>query len=79
MRYSDYNQESEERNQIRAKMTQCFEGISVVGLPLLTDIPSGKGVDYPYLNQRFKEGLATITEIILAKLPVPRQVEHIFA
>ncbi len=61
-----------ELNLIRAKMSHCFEGVSVIGLPRLYNIPRGKGVDYPYLNQRFREGLGNITEIILDKIPTPR-------
>ena len=49
----DYIDGYEERNQIREKMRQCFEGINVHGLPMLS-IPEGESVDYPFLNGRFK-------------------------
>ncbi len=67
----DFIEGSEERNQIRAKMTQCFDGISVHGLPMLS-IPDGEDVDYPYLNGRFKDGLAAITNSIIERLQTPR-------
>jgi hypothetical protein len=67
----DYIDGSEERNQIRSKMQQCFDGISVHGLPLLS-IPDGEDVDYRYLNGRFKDGLATIANSIVERLATPK-------
>ena len=52
-------------------MTQCFDGISVHGLPMLA-IPPGEEVDYPLLNGRFKDGLATMANSIIERLPTPR-------
>ena len=54
-------------------MRQCFEGINVHGLPMLS-IPDGEGVDYPFLNGRFKDGLAAISNSIAQRLDTPRQV-----
>ncbi len=68
----DFIEGSEERNQIRDKIRQCFDGVSVHGLPYLRDIPEGEGVDYPYLSERFQQGLAAISNTIVEKLPVPK-------
>ena len=68
---SDYINGSEERNNIRAKMTQCFDGVSVHGLPMLS-IPDGEDVDYPFLNGRFKDGLAAIANSMIQRLVTPR-------
>ena len=54
--------DSQERNDIRDKMTQCFDGISVHGLP---DMGPGQEVDYPLLDERFKTGLASMANTIL--------------
>lgn len=54
-------------------MRQCFEGINVHGLPMLS-IPEGESVDYPFLNGRFKDGLAAISNSIAQRLDTPRQV-----
>jgi len=69
----DYIDGYEERNQIREKMRQCFEGINVHGLPMLS-IPDGESVDYPFLNGRFKDGLAAISNSIVQRLDTPRLV-----
>ena len=54
-------------------MTQCFEGINVHGLPMLS-IPDGESVDYPYLSGRFKDGLTAISNTIVQRLNTPRKV-----
>merc|ERR550532_3065120 len=54
-------------------MNQCFNGIEVHGLPVLT-IPPGEDVDYPYLNERFQNGLASIANSMVKNLPVPKIV-----
>ena len=64
----DYISGSEERNEIRNKLADCFDGISVHGLPIL-NIESGQEIDYPILNERFKNGLTAIAETILEKTP----------
>ena len=69
--FKDYIPGSEERNNIRAKMTECFDGINVHGLPMLS-IPEGEDVDYPFLNGRFKDGLAAIVNSIIQRFPTPR-------
>ena len=63
---------SEERNEVRNKMVQCFDGIGFHGLPMLSLTPEAEGVDYPYLSDRFKKSLAVIIESIIEKLPIPR-------
>ena len=67
----DYVDGYEERNLIRDKMNQCFNGIEAHGLPVLS-IPPGEDVDYPYLNQRFQNGLASIANSMVTKLPTPK-------
>ena len=69
--FSDYIPGYEERNMIRDKINQCFAGIEVHGLPVLT-IPPNKTVDYPYLNERFRTGLAAIANSIVQTLSTPR-------
>ena len=69
--FADYIDGHEMRNQIREKMKQCFEGINVIGLPSLR-IPKGKGVEYQYLNGRFKDGIAAISNTIINRLDNPR-------
>ena len=54
-------------------MRQCFEGINVHGLPMLS-IPEGESVDYPFLNGRFKDGIAAISNSIVQRLDSPRMV-----
>ena len=56
---------------IRDKIDQCFADIEVHGLPVLT-IPPNKTVDYPYLNERFRTGLAAIANSIVQTLSTPR-------
>ena len=73
--FPDYIPGSEERNNIRAKMTECFDGINVHGLPMLS-IPEGEDVDYPFLNGRFKDGLAAIVNSIIQRFPTPRYITY---
>ena len=63
----DYIDGYEERNQIREKIRQCFEGINVHGLPMLS-IPEGESVDYQWLNGRFKVWILTCIRINLRKI-----------
>ena len=75
----DYIPGSEKRNDIRSKINQCFDGIGVHGLPMLS-IPEGEDVDYPYLSGRFKDGLAALASSIIQRLPAPRYfLQHIIA
>ena len=56
-------------------MNQCFNGIEVHGLPVLTiplPIPIPFHVDYPYLNERFQNGLASIANSMVKNLPTPK-------
>ena len=54
-------------------MNQCFNGIEAHGLPVLT-IPPGENVDYPFLNERFQNGLASIANSMVKNLPMPKWV-----
>ena len=56
-------------------MTECFDGINVHGLPMLS-IPEGEDVDYPFLNGRFKDGLAAIVNSIIQRFPTPRYITN---
>ena len=69
--FIDYIPGSDKRNNIRTKINQCFDGIGVHGLPMLS-IPEGEDVDYPYLSGRFKDGLAAMAASIIQRLPTPR-------
>ena len=40
----------------------------------MLSIPEGESVDYPFLNGRFKDGLAAISNSIAQRLDTPRQV-----
>ena len=71
----DYIPGSEKRNDIRSKINQCFDGIGVHGLPMLS-IPEGEDVDYPYLSGRFKDGLAALASSIIQRLPSPRYLNN---
>ena len=51
-------------------MNECFDGISVHGLP---DLGPGQ-LDYSILNERFKTGLASMANTILEKAPTPRNI-----
>ena len=62
--------DSPDRNDIRKKMNECFDGISVHGLP---DLGPGQ-LDYSILNERFKTGLASMANTILEKAPTPRNI-----
>ena len=62
--------DSPDRNVIRQKMKQCFEGVTVLGLP---NIGPGQ-LEYSSLNERFKTGLASMANTILEKSPTPWNV-----
>ena len=62
--------DSPDRNDIRKKMNECFDGISVHGLP---DLGPGQ-LDYSILNERFKTGLASMAYNILEKSLTPWNV-----
>ena len=57
---------------IRNKIVQCFDGIGVHGLPMLSLPPEADGVDYPFLSDRFKTSLVSIVESIIERLSTPR-------
>ena len=69
----DYIDGAEERNEIRHKLLDCFDGISVRGLPVL-NIESGQEIDYSVLDQRFKSSLAAMANTIIEKAKYPRSV-----
>ena len=69
----DYIDGAEERNEIRHKLIDCFNGVSVRGLPVL-NIESGQEIDYSVLDERFKGSLAAMANTILEKAPYPRTV-----
>jgi len=69
----DYLPGAEERNEIRLKLRECFDGISVHGLPTLV-IEDGQEIDYPILSERFKGGLAAMANVMLEKSLYPRTV-----
>ena len=69
----DHIDGSEERNKIRQKLTQCFNGVSVHGLPIL-NIEPGQDIDYDVLSPRFQEGLSKIATTIVEKSYKPRLV-----
>ena len=53
---------------------ECFEGISVHGLPQIRNLTAGQEIDYSVLDERFKNGLAKIATTILEASPFPRTV-----
>ena len=69
----DYIEGSTERNEIRKKLQECFDGVTVHGLPSLT-VPPGQDVDYPILDGRFKDGLGKIAQSIMQRADAPRIV-----
>ena len=70
----DYIEGALERNKIRQQLLECFDGVSVHGLPTLTNIPPGESIDYPYLDGRFKDGLGHIATSVLERVGTPRTV-----
>ena len=70
---ADIGTDSRERNEIREKMKQCFDGISVHGLPDVGE-HDVEGVDYPILDERFRTALASIANTILEQAPTPWNV-----
>ena len=62
---------ADERNQIRQKIRECFNGVTVIGLPYVT-LEEGQEFDYPALNDRFKKGLHSIASIVRQNLDKPR-------
>ena len=69
----EYTEDAKERNKIRHKLESCFEGVTVRGLPYLT-IPPDTPVDYPILDNRFRDGLAKIANSIVERLSKARIV-----
>ena len=70
---ADIGTESRERNEIRDKINQCFDGISVHGLPDVGE-HDGEELDYPLLDERFRTGLASMANTILERSPYPKNV-----
>ena len=52
------------RNLIRKKMVKCFLNVSAIGLPYLTLKP-GQKFGYPALNERYRNGIASVAENIV--------------
>ena len=69
----DYIEGSTERNKIRQQLQECFDGITVHGLPTLTVTP-GQPIDYPILDGRFKDGLGKIVTSVLERVEEARIV-----
>jgi len=69
----DYIEGSTERNEIRKKLQECFDGVTVLGLPTLT-VPPGENIDYPILDGRFKDGLGKIVQSVMQRAENPRIV-----
>merc|ERR1712142_1215764 len=69
----DYIPGYDKRNAVRHKLRQCFAQLTVHGLPVLS-IPSGQGVTYDALDDRFRDGLAKIANAILDSSLSPRTI-----
>ena len=69
----EYTEDAKRRNEIRRKLETCFDGVSVHGLPYL-DIPPDTPIDYPILDNHFRDGLSKIASSIVERLPKPRIV-----
>ena len=63
-----------ERNEIRQHLLQCFDGVSVHGLPVIENVPPEGSIDYPILDERFKNGLGQIVSSVIERVEVPRMV-----
>merc|ERR1719322_1579191 len=68
-----YTEDAKRRNEIRQKLETCFDGVTVHGLPYL-DIPPDTPIDYPVLDNRFRDGLSKIANSIVERLQNPRVV-----
>ena len=64
--------DDEDRNRVRYKMLQCFDEIAVHGFPRLNLPPDAHGVDYPYLDDKFRNGLQTVVNSIMERVSSPR-------
>ena len=64
--------DDDDRNRVRRKMLQCFEGIGVHGFPRLNLPPDAHGIDYPYLDDKFRNGLQIVVNSILERVSSPR-------
>ena len=64
--------DDEDRNRVRQKMFQCFDEIAVHGFPRLNLPPDADGVDYPYLDDKFRNGLQTVVNSIMERVSSPR-------
>ena len=69
----DYIDGAEDRNLIRQKMRECFDGLSVHGLPYLT-LEDGQDFGYDVLNDRFRDGLAAMANVFLDEITKPKVV-----
>ena len=69
----EYTEDAKRRNEIRHKLETCFDGVTVHGLPYL-EIPPDTPIDYPILDNRFRDGLSKIANSIVERLPKPRIV-----
>ena len=64
--------DDEDRNRVRQKMFQCFDEIAVHGFPRLNLPPDADGVDYPNLDDKFRNGLQTVVNSIMESVSSPR-------
>ena len=69
----EYTEDAKRRNEIRHKLETCFDGVTVHGLPYL-DVPPDTPIDYPILDNRFRDGLSKIANSIVERLQKPRIV-----
>ena len=61
----------DERNDIRRKVRECFNGVSVRGLPYV-NVPDGEEFGYAVLNDRFRDELLQISNKFIENLEIPR-------
>ena len=69
----DFMEGATERNLVRQKLNECFQSVSLHGLPYLT-LQDGEEFGYPVLNDRFRDGLQATANTILNSIPVPKVV-----
>merc|ERR1712142_888982 len=66
----DYIPGYDKRNAVRQKLKQCFAQLTVHGLPLLYT----PNVNYDALNDRFRDGLAKISDSVIDASLSPRTI-----
>ena len=58
---------ADEFNNIRTKLMECFNGITVVGVPFI-ELQNGEEFGYPVLNERFRDALKNTSNKIIENL-----------